>query len=90
VKPRRAKAGVIPYATNDGVRWRFVYRQSDGSLSSRRGFARRTAAATARRERIESVDRGEVKVCGETFGSFRERFCAERHAYMTGGLAHRP
>jgi hypothetical protein len=37
-----SRGGVYPYATNDGVRRRFVYRQSGGSLSSRRGFASRT------------------------------------------------
>lgn len=82
---KTVRGGVYPYATNDGVRWRFVYRQSDGSLSSRRGFTSRTAAAAARRKLIESVDRGEVKVCRETFGSFWARFSAERRAYMTAG-----
>jgi hypothetical protein len=80
--------GVYPSATNDGVRWRFVFRQSEGSLSSRRGFTSRTAAAAARRKLLESVDRGEVTVCGETFASFWERFVTERRPYMTPG-SHR-
>jgi hypothetical protein len=41
--------GVYPYATSNEVRWRVAYRQSDGSLSSRRGFTSRGAAVTARR-----------------------------------------
>jgi len=62
-----------------------VYRQSDGSLSSRRGFTSRGAAVRARRRLLESVDRGEVKVSRENFGAYWERFCAERRAYMTAG-----
>ena len=77
--------GVYPYATNAGVRWRFVYRQSDGTLSTRRGFTSRTAASTARRKLLESIDRGEVKVCRETFETFWNRFAAERRPYMTAG-----
>ena len=46
---REFRDGVYPYATNAGVRWRIVFRQSDGALSSRRGFTSRTAASTARR-----------------------------------------
>jgi hypothetical protein len=59
--------GVYPYATNRGLRWRFVYRQSDGTLSSRRGFTSRTAAVVARRKLQEAIDRGAVKVSRETF-----------------------
>jgi hypothetical protein len=80
--------GVYPYATNDGVRWRFVFRQSDGSLSSRRDFTSRTAATAARRKVVESVDRRELTVCRETFASFWDRFAAERRPYMTTG-SHR-
>lgn len=32
------------YETRPGTRWRFVYRQSDGKSSSRRGFTSRSAA----------------------------------------------
>jgi hypothetical protein len=71
--------GVYPYATNDGVRWRFVFRQSDGSLSSRRDFTSRTAATAARRKVVESVDRRELTVCRETFASFWDRFASRPH-----------
>jgi hypothetical protein len=37
--------GVYAYSTNAGIRYRFVYRQSDGTLSSRRGFRSRQAIA---------------------------------------------
>ena len=67
---RESRDGVYPYATNQGVRWRIVFRQSDGTLSSRRGFTSRTTAATARRRLQESVDRGEVKVSREDFATF--------------------
>ena len=77
--------GVYPYATARGVRWRFMFRPSDGTLSTRRGLTSRTAATTARRKLLESIDRGEVKVCRDTFETFWTRFAAERRAYMTAG-----
>jgi integrase len=40
---------------------------------------------TARRKLLESIDRGEVKVSRESFGSFWDRFAEERTAYMTAG-----
>ena len=62
-----------------------VFRQSDGRLSSRRGFTSRRAAATARRRLVESIQRGEVKVARETFESFWLRLLEERRRYMTKG-----
>ena len=62
----RGGDGVYAYATKAGTRYRFVFRQSDGSLSTRRGFTSRAAAATARRQLVESIERGEVEVCRET------------------------
>ena len=82
---RESRDGVYAYATTRGVRWRIVFRQSDGTLTSRRGFASRTAALTARRRLQESVDRGEVKVCRENFAAFWNRYVADRRAYMTPG-----
>jgi hypothetical protein len=71
-KPARAAAAegdaIYPYETNSGLRYRFVFRQSDGTLSSRRGFVSRRVAATARRKLMESIDRREVTVCREEFG----------------------
>ena len=62
-----------------------MFRQSDGALSSRRGFTSRRAAATARRRLVESIDRGEVKVARETFGMFWARLLQERRPYLTAG-----
>lgn len=77
--------GVYPYETTDGRRWRFVFRQSDGTLSSRRGFTSRGAAVTARRRLMESIERGEVKVARESFGMFWARMLGERRPYLTAG-----
>ncbi len=77
--------GIYSYDTALGTRWRFAFRQSDGSLSTRRGFTSRTGAATARRRLVESIDRGEVKVARETFGTFWLRLLEERRPYLTKG-----
>lgn len=49
--------GIYPHRTDQGVRWRFVFRQSDGTSSSRRGYASRGAAVAARRRLLESIER---------------------------------
>ena len=77
--------GIYAYDTKAGVRFRFVFRQSDGSLSSRRGFTSKRAAATARRRLLESIERGEIKVARETFGEFWTRLLEERRPYVTEG-----
>ncbi|MGH2969901.1 MAG: hypothetical protein ACRDK0_12675, partial [Solirubrobacteraceae bacterium] len=77
--------GVYAYATKSGVRYRFVFRLSDGTLSSRRGFVSRPAAAAARRKLMASIERCEVVVYRETFGVFWERFVKERRVYLTAG-----
>ena len=40
-------SGVYAYRTADGVRWRFVYRRSDGTQTTKRGFASEPAAREA-------------------------------------------
>jgi hypothetical protein len=82
--PRRGD-GVYPYATAKGTRWRFVFRHDDGSLSSRRGFTSRQAAATARRRLIEAIERHEVRPARETFGTFWTKLVAEKRPYMSAG-----
>lgn len=77
--------GIYAYDTKAGVRFRFVFRQSDGSLSSRRGFTSRRSAAMARRRLAESIERGEVKVARETFGEFWIRLLEDRRPYLTTG-----
>jgi integrase len=92
-RPERAiveRAGgnaIYAYSTKAGVRYRFAFRQSDGKLSTRRGFTCRRAAATARRRLVESIERGEVKVARESFETFWLRLLEERRPYMTKGSA---
>jgi hypothetical protein len=43
---RGRRDGIYPYETERGTRSRFVFRQSDGSISSRRGFTSRRAACS--------------------------------------------
>lgn len=84
--PRQQRGdGIYPYRTRRGSRWRFKFRQSDGTVSSRRGFTSHRAAATARRRLVESIERGEVKVSRETFETFWKRLGEEKRPYMTAG-----
>ena len=84
VEPAGGNA-IYAYSTKAGVQYRFAFRQSDGTLSSRRGFPSRRAAATARRRLEESIERGEVKVARDTFETFWLRWLDERRPYMTKG-----
>ena len=77
--------GIHAYGTTAGVRFRFVFRQSDGTMSSRRGFTSRQAATAARRRLVESIERGEVKVTRESFGTFWAQLLRERRPYLTAG-----
>ena len=77
--------GVYSYHAAGGVRWRFVYRRSDGTQTSRRGFTSERAARDARRRVIEQVDRGEVRHTRETFGGYWERWLARRKPYLEPG-----
>ncbi len=65
--------GVYSYETGDGARWRFVYRRSDGTQTTKRGFSSERAAQDARRRLIEQVERGEVRHTTQTFGRYWER-----------------
>jgi hypothetical protein len=85
VGPAARGDGIYSYGTTAGVRFRFVFRQSDGSLSSRRGFTSRRAAAVARRRLVESIDRGEVRVARESFATFWARLLRERRPYLAAG-----
>jgi hypothetical protein len=70
--------GVYSYATASGTRWRFVYRRTDGTQTTKRGFASERAARDARRRLIEQVERGEVRHTKETFGGYWERWLTRR------------
>jgi hypothetical protein len=50
---KQSGGGVYPYETSAGIRWRYVARRSDGSLTSKRGFVSQSAAQDARRRLIE-------------------------------------
>ena len=77
--------GVYSYRTAEGVRWRFVFRRSDGTQTSKRGFTSERAARSARRRLIEQVERGEVRHVKETFGAYWERWLARRRPYLEVG-----
>jgi len=77
--------GVYSYRTTDGVRWRFVYRRSDGTQTTRRGFISERTARDARRRLVEQVERGEVRHTKETFGAYWERWLARRKPYLEAG-----
>ena len=77
--------GVYSYATAGGTRWRFVYRRTDGTQTTKRGFSSERAARDARRRLIEQVERGEVRHTKETFGSYWERWLARRRPYLEPG-----
>jgi integrase len=77
--------GVYRYRTRSGVRWRFVFRRADGRLSSRRGYATRAAAVTARQELIEML-RTDVRTTDPSqFDAFFAQIVKERRAYLTMG-----
>jgi integrase len=77
--------GVYSYRTASGVRWRFVYRRSDGTQTSKRGFTSERGARDARRRLMERVERGEVRHTRETFGGYWERWLARRKPYLERG-----
>jgi integrase len=77
--------GVYAYATTDGARWRYVFRQSDGRLTSRRGFTSRAAAVYARATAVEQVRRGEVRATPETFAEFWATLLEAKRPYVTAG-----
>ncbi len=76
--------GVYAYRTADGPRWRFVYRRSNGTQTSKRGFTSERAARDARRL-IEQIERGEVRHTKQTFGGYWERWLHRRRPYLEPG-----
>jgi integrase len=77
--------GVYSYPTAEGVRWRFVYRRTDGAQTTKRGFTSERAARDARRRLIEQVERGEVRHTRETFARYWDRWLAQRKPYLEPG-----
>jgi len=62
-----------------------VYRRSDGTQTTKRGFASERAARDARRRLIEQVERGEVRHTKETFGRYWARWLDRRRPYLEPG-----
>ena len=60
-----------------GRRWRFVYRQSDGRLTTRRGLREPPRGPRGAQPAIEEVRRGEVRASRDTFGEFWAKLLAE-------------
>lgn len=86
VDERQAGGGsVYAYKTREGARWRFVFGQSDGRLTSRRGFTSRSAALAARAIAVEEVRRGDVRVTRDTFGEFWAKVLEAKRPYITAG-----
>jgi len=77
--------GVYSYATADATRWRFVYRRSDGTQTTKRGFLSEKAARDARRRLVEKIERGEVRHTKESFETFWIRWLARRKPYVELG-----
>ncbi|MBV9819129.1 MAG: tyrosine-type recombinase/integrase family protein [Solirubrobacterales bacterium] len=77
--------GVYSYPTAHGVRWRLLYRRSDGTQTTKRGFASERAARDARRQLIEQVERGELKHTKETFADYWQRWLDRRRPYLESG-----
>jgi integrase len=83
---RHGRSGsVYSYRTTDGIRWRFVYRRTDGTQTTKRGFTSERAARDARRRLIEQVERGEVRHTKETFAGYWDRWLAQRKPYLEPG-----
>jgi len=77
--------GVYAYDTRQGPRWRYVFRDGDGRLSSRRGFTSPEDAAAARRKRIAEARRGQRLPTGQTFGEFWAELLEAKRPYVTAG-----
>ena len=79
-------SGVYAYATTAGPRWRLLYRQSDGTLTTRRGFESRAAAVAARAAAVEAVRSGQLKVVSRaTFAECWSKFLELKRPYVTAG-----
>ena len=62
-----------------------MFRQSDGRLTTRRGFTSRSEAVSARSKAVEEVRRGEVIATRDTFGEFWANLLDAKRPYVTPG-----
>ena len=76
------KGGVYAYPTAHGTRWRYVFRRTDGTQTSKRGFSSQAGARAALRRLVEQMDRGEVRHTKHTFGSWWDRWLRQRKPYL--------
>ena len=80
--------GVYAYETSEGRRWRFVFRQSDGRLTTRRGFASRRAASRPSGDRGGPPWRGPrvARHVRRVLGEAPRRQASLRHRRHAAGL----
>src|SRR5215210_3775219 len=74
-------SGVYSYATKQGVRWRIAVKQSDGTLTTRRGF-RAYGAAAREHDRITAIGPPDADA---SFACFWRRWLADKQPYLTEG-----
>jgi hypothetical protein len=72
-RQRGNDGSIYSYETAEGTRWRFVFRDSRGRQSSRRGFTSRREAQRERERLLGKVHRGEVRASREDLAGFWER-----------------
>lgn len=78
--------GVYAYRTRDGrTLYRFVYRDSNGRQSSKRGFASPRAARAAQVEVASAAARGELRRTNATFAEHFESWLERRRPYLEAG-----
>jgi hypothetical protein len=64
------------------LRWRYVYRPTDGKQSSKRGFTSESSARLELRRLTEQIERGEVRHTDDTFGEWWTRWLRQRRPYL--------
>lgn len=79
------QGSIYAYETRAGTRYRFVFRDSGGKQTTKRGFTSRTAARKERERLMGRVHRGELRVSRETFGEYWERYLRARRPYLEDG-----
>ena len=82
---RGSDGSIYSYKTKDGTRWRFMFRDSRGRQSTRRGFTSRREAQRERERLLGKVHRGEIRASREDLASFWERYLHARRPYLENG-----
>ena len=84
-RPRSSTPNVYPYETAAGLRWRYTYRDSRGSSSTKRGFASERAAARDREQTVARVRGRGLYVSRLTFAEFFPDWLRARKPYLATG-----